>query len=134
MVDAERLEVLESLTTVTTGDIHDRSFDPGEVRSASDPYLPNVRLANGSVPPARRRTLMLGFNSPFFPEVLIASAVMARSEEHTSELQSLMRISYAGFRLKKKKQNKRQQKIKRLRTGEVKDRTRANNKKHQVPQ
>src|SRR3546814_5560749 len=28
---------------------------------------------------------------------------MARSEEHTSELQSLMRISYAVFRLKKKK-------------------------------
>src|SRR3546814_7544148 len=26
-----------------------------------------------------------------------------RSEEHTSELQSLMRISYAAFRLKKKK-------------------------------
>src|SRR3546814_9820318 len=31
---------------------------------------------------------------------------MARSEEHTSELQSLMRISYAGFCLKKKN-NKR---------------------------
>src|SRR3546814_4844830 len=29
-----------------------------------------------------------------------------RSEEHTSELQSLMRISYAVFRLKKKKQKK----------------------------
>src|SRR3546814_7476259 len=29
---------------------------------------------------------------------------MARSEEHTSELQSLMRISYAVFCLKKKKQ------------------------------
>src|SRR3546814_5868531 len=29
----------------------------------------------------------------------------ARSEEHTSELQSLMRISYAVFRLKKKKKN-----------------------------
>src|SRR3546814_4024108 len=28
-----------------------------------------------------------------------------RSEEHTSELQSLMRISYAGFCLKKKKNN-----------------------------
>src|SRR3546814_4923664 len=28
---------------------------------------------------------------------------IARSEEHTSELQSLMRISYAGFCLKKKK-------------------------------
>src|SRR3546814_8000310 len=29
--------------------------------------------------------------------------VISRSEEHTSELQSLMRISYAGFCLKKKK-------------------------------
>src|SRR3546814_6040491 len=31
-----------------------------------------------------------------------------RSEEHTSELQSLMRISYAVFCLKKKKKHKRQ--------------------------
>src|SRR3546814_8719953 len=31
-----------------------------------------------------------------------------RSEEHTSELQSLMRISYAVFCLKKKKINKQQ--------------------------
>src|SRR3546814_9159815 len=31
-----------------------------------------------------------------------------RSEEHTSELQSLMRISYAVFCLKKKKYNKTQ--------------------------
>src|SRR3546814_9711623 len=30
-------------------------------------------------------------------------ALLARSEEHTSELQSLMRISYAVFCLKKKK-------------------------------
>src|SRR3546814_10033197 len=34
------------------------------------------------------------------------SCPSARSEEHTSELQSLMRISYAVFCLKKKKQNK----------------------------
>src|SRR3546814_5530260 len=33
-----------------------------------------------------------------------------RSEEHTSEIQSLMRISYAVFFLKKKKINKVQQK------------------------
>src|SRR3546814_4717327 len=32
-----------------------------------------------------------------------ATALMIRSEEHTSELQSLMRISYAVFCLKKKK-------------------------------
>src|SRR3546814_1875904 len=36
--------------------------------------------------------------SPYEPKHL------ARSEEHTSELQSLMRISYAVFCLKKKKQ------------------------------
>src|SRR3546814_5604150 len=33
-----------------------------------------------------------------------AKSVKGRSEEHTSELQSLMRISYAVFCLKKKKQ------------------------------
>src|SRR3546814_10246951 len=36
-------------------------------------------------------------------ETLNMLAVMERSEEHTSELQSLMRISYAVFCLKKKK-------------------------------
>src|SRR3546814_2393266 len=36
-------------------------------------------------------------------------AISFRSEEHTSELQSLMRISYAVFCLKKKKNNKREQ-------------------------
>src|SRR3546814_8112994 len=35
-----------------------------------------------------------------------SGAARARSEEHTSELQSLMRISYAVFCLKKKKENK----------------------------
>src|SRR3546814_8934517 len=35
-----------------------------------------------------------------------ASGKPVRSEEHTSELQSLMRISYAVFCLKKKKKNK----------------------------
>src|SRR3546814_9714194 len=37
---------------------------------------------------------------------------MMRSEEHTSELQSLMRISYAVFCLKKKKKKKRPSEIK----------------------
>src|SRR3546814_2289475 len=35
--------------------------------------------------------------------VVVTSAINQRSEEHTSELQSLMRISYAVFCLKKKK-------------------------------
>src|SRR3546814_3462648 len=39
-----------------------------------------------------------------------------RSEEHTSELQSLMRISYAVFCLKKKKKNRNENQIKINRT------------------
>src|SRR3546814_6137842 len=37
--------------------------------------------------------------------VTVPGVVAGRSEEHTSELQSLMRISYAVFCLKKKKQS-----------------------------
>src|SRR3546814_8099177 len=37
----------------------------------------------------------------YFPRLVIPAS--SRSEEHTSELQSLMRISYAVFCLKKKK-------------------------------
>src|SRR3546814_4739421 len=46
----------------------------------------------------KRRGELIGFGLRFPP---LRSAV--RSEEHTSELQSLMRISYAVFCLKKKK-------------------------------
>src|SRR3546814_3553898 len=38
-------------------------------------------------------------------QFVIGALESFRSEEHTSELQSLMRISYAVFCLKKKKQN-----------------------------
>src|SRR3546814_131209 len=39
--------------------------------------------------------------------LFLLSSKSRRSEEHTSELQSLMRISYAGFCLKNKKKNKK---------------------------
>src|SRR3546814_9774870 len=43
---------------------------------------------------------------------MTARTILSRSEEHTSELQSLMRISYAVFCLKKKKKiNKTHEKI-----------------------
>src|SRR3546814_3965963 len=41
-----------------------------------------------------------------FPQLVDTLTIALRSEEHTSELQSLMRISYAVFCLKKKKNNK----------------------------
>src|SRR3546814_7772981 len=52
------------------------------------------------------------FDTPISENGIVAAAIgmacyglrpVARSEEHTSELQSLMRISYAVFCLKKKK-------------------------------
>src|SRR3546814_3070739 len=43
----------------------------------------------------------------FMCDRLRGRAVVARSEEHTSELQSLMRISYAVFCLKKKNNTRR---------------------------
>src|SRR6056297_4270490 len=42
---------------------------------------------------------------------LLESVIADRSEEHTSELQSLRRISYAVFCLKKKKKKNKKHKI-----------------------
>src|SRR3546814_9333505 len=54
-------------------------------------WPPGVRLELRLHPPARQVGLALA-----------PQALRLRSEEHTSELQSLMRISYAVFCLKKK--------------------------------
>src|SRR3546814_3670610 len=45
------------------------------------------------------------------PARMVGGGMGARSEEHTSELQSLMRISYAVFCLKKKKKTTQTQQI-----------------------
>src|SRR3546814_8745096 len=54
-----------------------------------------------------RAEILVGVQYPPFVgkpahDANVAVLAAARSEEHTSELQSLMRISYAVFRLKKK--------------------------------
>src|SRR3546814_19246012 len=60
-------------------------------------------------------TWQTGENPPPAPpevEAVIDNVdALARSEEHTSELQSLMRISYAVFCLKKKKQTQKHKRI-----------------------
>src|SRR3546814_7440177 len=45
---------------------------------------------------------------PFFPHSELRASGLVRSEEHTSELQSLMRNSYAVFCLKKKKDTRKE--------------------------
>src|SRR3546814_8413225 len=64
-----------------------------------------VALAIVFAPPRWRALLLLLVILPFWTNLLIRTY---RSEEHTSELQSLMRISYAVFWLKEKKAFNRQ--------------------------
>src|SRR3546814_4426755 len=66
---------------------------------------PDNEAAPGRAGRDRRRSAAGGAPSP---AVGRGRRVRARSEEHTSELQSLMRISYAVFCLKKKKEHQHQ--------------------------
>src|SRR3546814_1646652 len=63
-------------------------------------------------PFARRERLVKADSTvrdcPIFLAPKAAAPFPSRSEEHTSELQSLMRISYAVFCLKKKNRTKKQ--------------------------
>src|SRR3546814_9052947 len=82
------LPLLWPLIGLATGG---RGVDLGLI---ADPALWSL-LARTLVVTAAVLALALGIGLPM--------AVLVRSEEHTSELQSLMRISYAVFCLKKKK-------------------------------
>src|SRR3546814_1618614 len=73
---------------------YDRSDRPG--RPAFGIHIPTVRNSMASIESDALRARFEMMTS------------RSRSEEHTSELQSLMRISYAVFCLKKKKQTQRQ--------------------------
>src|SRR3546814_9473933 len=85
---------------------------PGAGRSPCGRLLPRIRrgrLHRRSRNRLNRRgrlgLLLKEFRDPLaeLPEEAASTRHRPRSEEHTSELQSLMRISYAVFCLKKKK-------------------------------
>src|SRR3546814_2081875 len=109
-VDQGLLDLAESMILATTvagftGAVaaikgHDaRSLLP----QVETPTLVIAGANDAAVPPeAVRATAALIPGAAF--EVVTGAAHQVRSEEHTSELQSLMRISYAVFCLKKKKQ------------------------------
>jgi len=78
--DREREELLEALGKVQSGRFHaEKSELEGEDMDEHEPaeLLPTVRLANGTVRKDARRRLLLAFNSPLLPEILIASSVLA---------------------------------------------------------
>lgn len=82
---AERSMYLNALSSLQTGAIKGRdalsSFDDSEMQNVPEGernlLMPNVRLINGATRNETRQKLMLAFNTPFFPEILIASSVMA---------------------------------------------------------
>lgn len=63
----ERVAYLDALDHLQTG-IH---------TAGGERLLANVRLVNGATDDASRRRLLLAFNTPFFPEILVASSVLA---------------------------------------------------------
>src|SRR3546814_7038112 len=80
-------------------------------RSVAGPVRRHHPLApHGERSPLREPPLFsVGYRRPGPPALSCeGSPAGYRSEEHTSELQSLMRISYAVFCLKKKKNNNKQ--------------------------
>src|SRR3546814_2493705 len=68
-------------------------------------FSPSCASEVTSFTPRRPRRASERRNSTQNGSASLWPTVMPRSEEHTSELQSLMRISYAVFCLKKKKQH-----------------------------
>jgi superfamily II DNA or RNA helicase len=79
--EQERAEILAAVNSMQTGGISDKdskqTFSEDEIDGVNETLMPNVRLVNGRTKSTTRQRLMLTFNSPFFPEILIASAVMA---------------------------------------------------------
>jgi hypothetical protein len=73
----ERKAYLEALNSVMTGSHFITAKNALEGEMVPRRSLANVRLVNGSTQHDARLTLMLTFNTPFFPEVLVASSVLA---------------------------------------------------------
>src|SRR3546814_1611738 len=64
---------------------------------------------DGAIRAGRHAAAITASQLPYLRNSQSASGPIGRSEEHTSELQSLMRISYAVFCLKKKNKERKAQ-------------------------
>src|SRR3546814_3885304 len=75
----------------------------GRVGATGDRGDDHVAVVEGPGLALHRRTVLRQLGAARHHVLLKSARDLGRSEEHTSELQSLMRISYAVFCLKKKK-------------------------------
>ena len=75
----ERAEYLDALNRMQPGIRGETLTDKDDDLSLMKGFnvMPNIQLANGLVKQETRQRLMLAFNTPFFPEVLVASSVLA---------------------------------------------------------
>src|SRR3546814_6465256 len=80
-------------------------FGPGPVGPEPAPPAPTAPILPNISWNSLRSRPSVGVVSPSGEILATCSRPILRSEEHTSELQSLMRNSYAVFCLKKKKHN-----------------------------
>src|SRR3546814_4638703 len=83
-------DVTPQVLTQSRADLIRTSFD-----SLAGAKTAIVHVYN-AVSPAWRK-IVFGMDMPAIKDIAIDGAKQLRSEEHTSELQSLMRISYAVF-------------------------------------
>jgi superfamily II DNA or RNA helicase len=80
--EGDRFRYVEALLRMQTGaylgaDVV-RTYSEDELQGDEPELLvPNVRLVNGTTKSDTRQRLLLTFNTPFYPEVLVASSVMA---------------------------------------------------------
>jgi hypothetical protein len=73
---AEYLDALHRMQPGIRGEMQ-REGDDDLSQIKTGIVMPNIRLANGLVRQETRQRLMLAFNTPFFPEILVASSVLA---------------------------------------------------------
>ena len=74
----ERAQYLEALNRMQPGIRGELQRDKDDdLSQLGVEVMPNIRLANGLVRQETRQRLMLAFNTPFFPEILVASSVLA---------------------------------------------------------
>jgi ERCC4-related helicase len=74
----DRGSYMDALGSIQTGSHFGGDYEESELQGVRpEQLLANVRLVNGTTNSETRQRLMLTFNTPFYPEILIASSVMA---------------------------------------------------------